>query len=143
MRSILITLVLLAAGGTISLAQCDNKVALTSSKTYHFDSKGALKSTDDEKTVVEFNKTDISVAITGNNDHTMTGKVKTDTCDWKVPFKDGRTRLHITLSNDNGDSRDFTITITGKEGKLNFRAESPEEPDDVIGLEIDKFEEKN
>src|ERR1700744_2112152 len=112
MRYILITLVLLAAGSTISLAQCDKKVTLTSSKTQHLDDKGGLKSTGDEKTVVEFNKTDISVSI--SNDHgdmAMTGKVNSDTCNWKIPFKEGSTVLHTTLSNDGGESRDYDITI--------------------------------
>ena len=144
MRSILITLLLLAAGSTISLAQCDKKVALTSSKTQHLDEKGQLKHADDEKVVIEFSKTDITVAISNDGgEHKLTGKVNSDTCDWKAPFKDGSSKLHVTLNNDNGESRDYTITITGKDGKVTFIASSPDEPDDVIKLDIDKFEEKS
>lgn len=144
MRSILITLVLLAAGSTISLAQCDKKLALTSSKTQHLDEKGQLKHADDEKVVVEIGKTDITVSIdNGGNAHSMTGKVVSDTCDWKVPFKDGQSKLHVTLFNDNGESRDYTFTITGKDGKVTFTAWSKDEPDDVIRLDIEKFEEKS
>jgi hypothetical protein len=143
MKTILTTVLLLAAGTTISMAQCDKKVSLSSSHTQHLDSKGALKNTEDENTAIEFNQSEISVAISGgNSDHTMTGKVKSDTCNWKVPFKEGKTRLHIALSNDSGESRDFTVTIEGKDGKVTFMAESAEEPDDKIRLEIDKFEEK-
>jgi len=144
MRSILITLVLLAAGSTISLAQCDKKVALTSSKTQHLDEKGQLKHADDEKVVVEISKTDVTVSI--NNDggeHKLSGKVVSDTCDWKVPFKEGSTKLHVALYNDNGESRDYTFTITGKDGKVTFTAWSKDEADDTIKLDIDKFEEKS
>jgi hypothetical protein len=143
MKKFIFTLLLLAAGGTVCLAQCDKKVSLSSSRTQHLDANGALKNTDDEKTTVEFNKSDITVSISNDNgDHKMTGKVKTATCDWKVPFKDGKTQLDVTLDNGNGESRDFQLTITGKDGKITMMAVSKEEPDDQIKLEADKFEEK-
>lgn len=144
MRSILIAFVLLAAGSTACLAQCDKKVSLASSKTQHLDANGALKVANDEKTIVEFNKSDITVSISGDNgDHKMTGKVKSDTCDWKVPFKEGTTKLMVSLSNEEGESRDFNVTITAKDGKVTLMAFSKDEPDDQIKLDIDKFEEKN
>jgi hypothetical protein len=144
MRSIFMTCLLLVAGSTIAMAQCDKKVSLTSSKTQHWDDHGTLKHTDDEKVVVEFTKSDMTVSIDHDgNQQQLTGKVKSDTCDWKIPFKDGRSRFHVTLNNDNGESRDYTMTITGKDGKLSFTAESKDEPDDIIKLDIDKFEEKN
>ena len=121
MKSILIALFLLAAGGTMSFAQCDKKVSLTSTKTQHFDAGGALKHADDEKTVVEFNKSEITVTITKDDgDQKLTGTVKSTNCDWKVPFKDGKTTLNIALTNGGGESRDFTVTIEGKDGKLAF-----------------------
>ncbi|HEX3385114.1 MAG TPA: hypothetical protein VHS53_08005 [Mucilaginibacter sp.] len=144
MRSIVLTFVLLAAGSTISLAQCNKKVALNSSKTQHFDAQGALKHADDEKVVVEIGKTDISIAIDNNEgQRKLTGKVISDTCDWKVPFREGSSKLHVTLYNDNGESRDYTITITGKDGKVTFMATTKDEADEVIKLDIDKFEEKS
>ncbi|WP_426671753.1 hypothetical protein ACPPVU_11000 [Mucilaginibacter sp. McL0603] len=144
MKSLFIALFLTAAVGTVSYAQCDKKVSLTSSKTEHFDSSGALKHAEDEKTVVEFDKSDITVSVTkGDGDRKMTGKVKSNVCTWKVPFKEGKTMLNITLTNDGGESRDFTVTIEGKDGKVALWAENKEEPDDKVKLDIDKFEEKN
>ena len=144
MKLTFIALVLLVAGSTVSFAQCDTKVSLTSSKTQHLDAGGTLKQADDEKTVVEFNKSDITVSITNDGgEHKMTGTVKSNICDWKVPFKEGKTTLNITLTRDDGNSRDFTVIIEGKEGKVTLWAESKEEPDDKIKLDIEKFEEKN
>lgn len=141
MRSIIITLLLLAAGGTICKAQCDQKISAVSSKTTHLDGNGAEKNTDDEQTTVVFDKSNITVSIDhdGNN-HKMSGTVKSYACDWKVPFKEGKTTMTITLTNDNGESRDFNVIIEGKDGKITFNAESPEEPDDKIRLAVDKFE---
>ncbi|HTK20922.1 MAG TPA: hypothetical protein VL442_15470 [Mucilaginibacter sp.] len=142
MKTILVTLFLLAAGSSMSFAQCDKKVSLVSSKTEHLDANGNLKHTDDEKTVVEFNQSDITVTIThGDGDEKLTGKVKTNICTWQVPFKVGKTLLNVNLSKDDGQSRDFAITIEGKDGKLTLWAESKEEPDDKIQLPIEKFEE--
>jgi hypothetical protein len=144
MKSLFIALFLTAAVGTMSHAQCDKKVSLTSSKTEHFDATGALKHAEDEKTVVEFDKSDITVSITKDDgDQKMTGKVKSNICTWKVPYKEGKTMLSITLTNDNGEARDFAVTIEGKDGKIALWAESKEEPDDKIKLDVDKFEEKN
>ena len=144
MKSILIALFLLAAGGTMSFAQCDKKVSLTSTKTQHFDAGGALKHAEDEKTVVEFSKSEITVTITKDDgDQKLTGTVKSNVCDWKVPFKDGKTTLNISLTNGGGESRDYTVTVEGKDGKVTLWAESKDEPDDKIKLDIDKFEEKS
>ncbi|MBS1523279.1 MAG: hypothetical protein JST50_19930 [Bacteroidetes bacterium] len=142
MKTILITLFLLAAGSAMSFAQCDKKVSLVSSKTEHFDANGNLKHADDEKTVVEFNQSDITVTITHDGgDEKLTGKIKSNICTWQVPFKVGKTLLNVTLSKDDGQSRDFAITVEGKDGKLTLLAESPDEPDDKIRLPLDKFEE--
>lgn len=144
MRSIIITLLLLAAGGTICKAQCDQKVSVKSSQTTHLDASGSVKGTDAEQTTVSFDKTNITVAINHDGeDRKMSGTIKKSTCDWKVPFKEGKTTLDISLSNDNGESRDFTVVIEGKDGKLTFSAESPAEPDDKIRLQVDKFEVVN
>ena len=144
MKSILIALFLLAAGSTVAFAQCDKKVSLSASKTEHYDANGGSKGTHDEKTIVEFDKTDMTVSISDDGgDHKMSGKIKSSTCDWKVPFKDGKTTMLVTLTREgDGESRDFTVMIEGKDGKVTLSAESKEEPDDKVKLPIDKFEEK-
>ena len=141
MKSIIVTLLLLAAGSTICKAQCDQKLSATSSKTTHLDASGAVKNSDDEKTAISFDKSNITVTVDhdGNNEK-MTGTVKNYACDWKIPFKEGKTSMNITLTNDNGESRDFSVIIEGKDGKVTLMAESPQEPDNKIRLDIDKFE---
>jgi hypothetical protein len=144
MKSTFLALVLLVAGGTVSLAQCDKNVSLSSSKTQHLDASGALKEAVDEKTTIEFNKSSMTVVtVNDNGDQKMTGTVKLDTCNWKIPFKEGKTKLHVTLKRDDGESRDFIVTIEGKDGKIALFAENKDMLEDKIKLDIDKFEEKN
>lgn len=144
MKAIILTFSLLAACSTVCLAQCDKHIILTSSKTQHLDGSGSLQQTADEKTTIDINKSDITVLTSGDNgDQKMTGKVKSDSCNWTVPFKEGKSKLNITLSRDDGESRDFTVTIEGKDGKVTLLAESPDMPDQKIKLDIETFEEKD
>ena len=143
MKSIIIALLLLVACSTMSFAQCDKKITLSSSKTEHLDGSGVSQNTEDERVVIDITKSDITV-LAENGNHKMTGKIKSLNCNWKVPFKEGKTVLSTTLNDDSGDDgKDFTITIEGKDGKVTLLAESPQMPDRKIKLALEKFEEKN
>jgi major membrane immunogen (membrane-anchored lipoprotein) len=142
MKTVLLALFLLIAGSSLCLAQCDKKVNIAASKTEYLNATGAVERSEDEQTSIEINKSDITV-ITDNGNHKMTGTIKTNACNWTTPFKEGKTTITTTLSDDNGDSKDFTITIEGKEGKITLLAVNKDMPDKKIRLALDKFEEKN
>jgi uncharacterized protein GlcG (DUF336 family) len=72
----------------------------------------------------------------------MSGPVKSTSCNWKIPFKEGKTVVRATLTDASSDSKNVTITIEGKEGKLTLLAEVDDEPNHKIRVAIDKFEEK-
>jgi hypothetical protein len=141
MKSIIISLFLLVAGSTACFAQCDKKITVTSSKSEQLDGSGNVQGTRDEKTIVDISATDVNVSVSGDEgDQKLTGKIKSKTCDWKTPYKEGKLVVTTTL-NDNGNEKDFTITIEGKDGKITLLAESPQMPGRKIGLVVDKFEE--
>ncbi|MDB5134444.1 MAG: hypothetical protein JWP37_1047 [Mucilaginibacter sp.] len=142
MKSTILALFLLAAGSTVSFAQCDKKVNLIASKTEYLDTNGIVERTEAEQTVIDISKSDITV-IADNGNQKMTGAIKSNTCDWKVPYKEGKMTITTTLSSENGDQKDFTITIEGKDGKVFLFAESKQMPDKKLRLTLDKFEEKN
>lgn len=138
MKQLLLAALLLGAGH-IGYSQCDKKVQLTASKTEHLGADSGVQRTDDEKTVIEFDRSTIS--ITPGNDK-MTGKVNSMICNWTTPYKVGRTQMKVTLTNPQGESKDLTITIEGKAGKVIFLAELDDAPDKKIRLVADKFAEK-
>jgi hypothetical protein len=140
MKTIILTLSLLIAGSAMSFAQCDKKLVLTSSKTEHLDASGAVKKTVDETAQIEINKTDLTITV--HEDHKMTGKILADTCNWKVPFKEGKTVIKTILSDEQGEDKNVTLTIEGKDGKVTLLFEMEGMPDDRIKVGIDKFEEK-
>ena len=139
MKKIILILSLLAAGSTLSFAQCDKKVMLTTSKTQHLDATGAVLRTDAEKAVVEINKSELKINV--NDDHKMTGVIKSNTCNWTTPYKEGKTIIKATISNDQGEDKNVTITSEGKDGKVTLLFEMEGQPDDRIKVSIDKFEE--
>jgi hypothetical protein len=139
MKSILITCLLLAASGTIAMAQCDKKVTLTSSKTQYLDANGTVQQTVDEHDIFEITKAGIKITI--NGDQIMTGTIGSKACDWQIPFKSGKTVISAQLEDQSGDQKDATLTIEGKDGKVTLLAELKNMPDRKILIAIDKFEE--
>jgi hypothetical protein len=139
MKKILTILALLAALSTYSYSQCDKKVLLTSSKTEYLGADGTVQRSEDEHTDIVFDKTNITITP---GDHTMTGTIKSVTCDWQTPFKEGKMVLKVTIEHGEGGPMDVTITITGKDGKISFLAEVDKDANKKIRLTVDKFEEK-
>jgi hypothetical protein len=69
----------------------------------------------------------------------MTGTIKSDTCNWPVSYKEGKMVIKAVLNNENGESKNVTITITGKDGKITLLFELEGEPDDRIRVAADTF----
>jgi hypothetical protein len=137
-KKTLIIIFLMVAGTTTGFAQCDQTVTLTSSKTSQLDDQGNIDSRD-EHTVITISKTEIT--ITPGSDHKMSGPISSKTCDWKTPFKEGKTVIKAKLSDENGDhEKNATITITGAAGKVTLTFEAEEKPGKKIQVIADKFE---
>ena len=139
MKKLVLTLTLLAALSVAAFAQCDKPVVLNSSKTDHIDPAGALIRTKDEAVVIEISKTEINVTVDG--EPKMKAAIKSNTCNWNVPFKEGKTVIHGVNQRD-GQDTPVTLTIEGKDGKVILLFQKDEAPDDRIRLAIDKFIEK-
>jgi len=137
-------IILIAAfliSGTVAFAQCSNTYVLTSSKTEHLDANNAVKETIDEKAVVEISKTSITVFINGNQE--VNGVIKENTCNWTVPYKEGKSVIKTVVNEQgNGDDKNATVTIEGKNGKVTILYEIEGMPDNKIRVTTDSFAEK-
>jgi hypothetical protein len=139
MKTIALIAALLLAGATITFAQCGKKFRITTSKTEHLDASGAVTRTDNEKAVVEISAPALNITV--NDDHKMNGTIKSNDCNWPTAYKEGKTVIKATLSDDNGEDKNVTITIEGKDGKVTLLFEMEGMPDDRIRVAADKFEE--
>ncbi len=125
----------------MSFAQCSKKIIFTSSKTEYLDASGTVQKTADEKTVIEANKAEITITP-GEEGNKMTGTIKSDTCSWKTPFTEGKSIIKALITGDHGDTKNVTLTIEGKDGKITLLAEMEAMPGKKIRVTADKFEEK-
>ncbi len=131
---------LLIAGPVAGYSQCEKKSVLTAPKTEHLAADSSVERSDDGAITVEFDRSTFNV--TGPDDGPLTGKVDSFSCNWPTPYKVGRTRLKVTLTNPRGDSQHVTIIIEGKEGKVILLASDDEHSEGKIRLIADKFAEK-
>ncbi|QEC79374.1 hypothetical protein [Mucilaginibacter ginsenosidivorax] len=139
LKKAVIIIFLLIAGTIKGFAQCDQTVTLTSSKTSKVDAQGNTDSRD-ENTVITITKTEVTI-VPGGDDHKMSGTISSKTCDWKTPFKEGKTVIKAKLSDeDHAHERTATITITGVAGKITLMFEAEEKPGMKIFVVADKFE---
>lgn len=141
MKKILFAALLLLAF-TAGFAQCDKPVMLTSSKTEFLDASGSVDRTVDEKTTVEIRK-DTMIISPGNEAHTTIATIKSTTCNWSVPFKEGKSVIKAAINNEDGtEAKSVTITIEGKNGKVTLIAVMDDEPGRPIRVSADTFAEK-
>ncbi|MFD0793302.1 hypothetical protein ACFQZX_06705 [Mucilaginibacter litoreus] len=122
---------------TATFAQCDKAVTLKSSETSFLDGQGNVTRTKAEDVVVTITPTDIT--IEPNDDPKMTGKISSKTCNWTVPFKEGRMVIKSTITGQ-GDEKHITVTVEGKGGKVTLTFEAEEMKDRKIQIVADKFE---
>ena len=137
MKKLILAFSLLLTDSIIANAQCGKKSVFTSSKTEYLDASGTVERSVDEKTVVEITKTDITITP---GDHTMTGPIKSDTCNWKIPYKEGKSVIKAGVSDGQGEAKNVTITIEGKDGKITILAQVEDMPGKTIRITADKFE---
>ncbi|MEO6541294.1 MAG: hypothetical protein ABIN74_09900 [Ferruginibacter sp.] len=137
MKKQVLVLLFVGIASISSYAQCEKKSILTSSTTEYLTSTGEIRKSKEEVTTIEFNSKEITIAP---GDHVMNGSVTLVSCDWKTPYKEGKSVFKSTLDAGEGQTMDVVITIEGKDGKVILMFE--ENADKRIRITADKFEEK-
>lgn len=140
MKKLIFTM-LLAIGCTATFAQCGKTVILKSSETRKVTATGELIDTKPESAEVVISPT--KVHVVPGDDPVMEGDVKSITCDWKTPFKEGKMVVSTHLKRDDGNEFDATITIEGKDGKVTLTFESPDMQGMKVQVTADSFVEKS
>ncbi|HMG83890.1 MAG TPA: hypothetical protein VK559_12690 [Ferruginibacter sp.] len=142
MKNIFLVVVLAFAFNAAGFAQCDKKVVLTSSTTEYLDSNNVVERSVPENTTIKIDKS-ASLTIAPGKDHEMNGTITQNICNWKVPYKEGKSIIKATLTDKSGDVKTATITIEGKEKKITFLLEVAEMPGKKIRISVNTFQEEN
>ena len=105
-------------------AQCGKDVVLTSSKTEYLNAEGAVQRTVEEDCVIKVGKSAVTISPSGHDK--MTGSITSTACEWKQPFKEGKT----------------TLAAKFKHVIFPSLMKEKEKPDRIIRVTIVKFEEQ-
>ena len=141
MRSIIALIAVFTLFGLSAQAQCSKKLIITASRTEFLGADSSLQRAEDEPSTVEFDSTNVTVTH-GTQQEKIVGTVSKYTCNWNVPFKEGKTVMKAAFSNEGGEVKNVTITITGKNNKITFLAEMDDQADRKIRLTADTFSER-
>ncbi|OLY91170.1 hypothetical protein SAMN05444008_11237 [Cnuella takakiae] len=132
---------LLLSGAYTGFAQCDKKVTLSASKTEYLDAAGSVQKSEDETTSIQISK-DSLVITPSSAPAPMTGPITSQTCNWTTAYKEGKSVIKAKLS-DGNNVMNLTLTIEGKDGKVNVVATIDEMPDQQIRVAVDSFKEQS
>ena len=138
MKKIILSVLSIVTLFLSSHAQCEKKIVFESSKTEFLDRNGEVMRGMDQHTVIHI--TGKAITIEPSNDHVMNGDIKSDTCAWKVPYKEGKWTLN-TIFNEKGQDKKVTIVIEGKENRVSMTVTIDQEDQKIIRVWADKFEE--
>lgn len=132
---------MLLLSNSVGFAQCDKNLIITSSKTEYLNGQNVVQRFVDENSTVQI--ADSKIVITpGSGDRKMVGTISSTDCDWKVPFKEGKSTIKAVFAEDKGEVRNVTLIIEGKDNKLTLLMELKETPDRKIRIQITEFKEQ-
>jgi len=141
MKQLLLLLALTGAFITKGRTQCLTHVKYYASKMEVLDTTLTLLDTKEEPLTFE-TRADGFTGIRENEvADSLHGTLKTLTCDWKEPFKDGKITMICDVHGGPEDLSNATIIIEAVEGKLTIQLRAKERPEKVIRLVVDKYEE--
>ena len=121
-------------------SQCDKTLQMKSVLTTYLDSSDKVTRTVEETTIIEISKT--SITIKPGDSFVMTGPVSSYTCNWTVPYKEGKMVLKANVVENEGTTQDITVNIENVQGKIYMTVLIEKYPDMKIRVELVQFEEK-
>jgi len=119
-------------------SQCDKNFQFESSKTEYQDAQGNVQRSIDEHAVIKV--TGKEITITPESDHKMVAYIKSSTCNWKVPYKEGKLTLNAVYMEKDVEKK-TVLVFEGKDNKVSMSMTFEAEPGKVIKVWADKFEE--
>jgi hypothetical protein len=137
---IILAFVMLVVTGMQANSQCDKKTVWHASKADMVDASGNLLQRKEAVIIFETDSQKLSLSFKESAEAGLEGTVKEKTCDWKEPFKNGKTVYHTTVSID-GRTSNASFTVEAKEAKIVLTIEIEIMNGKKFLIYIDSFEE--
>ncbi|HET9824545.1 MAG TPA: hypothetical protein VFP87_04390 [Chitinophagaceae bacterium] len=139
MKKSLVFALILATSAIAANGQCQKKVTWTSEKTEFLDASGKVEDVKSLPTKIETTPGHITVTM---NDDVIEGDIKEVTCAWKEAYKNGATSFKSLMAKSNGETRNATVTIEGKDGKIDILVEVENAEGKKMRLLVDNYKEE-
>ena len=113
--------VMLVVTGMHANSQCDKKVTWYGVKGEMYDANGGLLDTKSDSIFLVTEPQKVSVRFK-SDDKELEGTVTKKSCDWKEPYKNGKTVYNTTVSLD-GVNSSAVFAVEAKDGKITLTLE--------------------
>lgn len=137
MKAILMSILFVTSLQAIS--QCDKKVTWYASKGDMFDATGTLLDSKVDSIFLETDPQRITLRFKSDQ-KSLEATVREKSCEWKEPFKNGKTVYHTTVSID-GNSSNAIFTVEARNGKVTLSLDIEAMAEKKFLIYIDRYEE--
>ncbi|HWB25377.1 MAG TPA: hypothetical protein VG738_07845 [Chitinophagaceae bacterium] len=141
MKQLLLMLLVSSAAIINTKAQCLTHVKYSAGKMEILDTALNVLDTKEEGYSVETRADGFTGIREEELDDSLHGVLKSVTCNWKEPFKNGTITMVCDVQGKEQAMSNATITIEAKEGHIYIYLRAQEQPDKVLRLVVDKYEE--
>jgi hypothetical protein len=141
MKHLLLILLAQAALTAATKAQCLTHVKYYASKMEILDTAMTVVDTKEENFTVETRADGFTGIREADIDDSLHGALKTLTCNWNEPFKNGTIKMVCDVQGRDQDMSGATITIEAKDSHIYIYLHAQEQPDKTLRLVVDKYEE--
>jgi hypothetical protein len=104
-----------------------------------FDAHGTRLDTREDSIFLETDPQKITLRFKSDQ-NSLEGTVKEKTCDWKEPFRNGKTVYHTTVSID-GRTSNAIFTVEAQDRKITLSLDIEDMKDKKFLIYIDRYEE--
>ena len=138
MKAILLSFILSIASFQV-MSQCDKKVTWYAAKGDMFDANGTLLDTKTDSIFLETSSDKITLRFKSDQ-KTLEGAIKEKQCEWKEPFRNGKTVYQVSVIVDDQTSN-AVFAVEAKDGKITLSVTIEIRADRKFLIYIDKYEE--
>jgi hypothetical protein len=136
---VFIAILLLVVTGIQANSQCDKKIKWSGAKGEMYNTDGGLLDTKHDSIFLETDGQKISLTFQ-SDDKPLEGTVTSKVCEWKEPFKNGKSVYHATV-NIEGVNSNAVFTLEAKDQKITLSLEIEERKGIRFLIYFDKYEE--
>jgi len=131
--------VMLVVTGIQANSQCDKKISWYATKGEMYNTNGDLLDTKQDSIFFDTDPQKISLRFK-LDDKALEGTITEKNCDWKEPFRNGKTVYHAAVLMD-GVGSNATFTIEAKDGKITLSLVMEARKERKFLIYIDSFKE--